>query len=120
MFSSSPRTLPSIFLHCVECSATDETEIGSLSTFPGEDTVSSPRLRCHPVKSVQSPMLRRPYRSSRPLAARLSARIWKPPPTEIRNEYIPRIVCLSSIVRTPCFRSGLGTDRLAMAPAYDL
>jgi hypothetical protein len=64
--------------------------------------------------------LRRPYRSSRPLAARLSARLWKPPPTEMRNEYIPRIVCLSSIVRTPCLRTGLGTDRFAMAPAYDL
>src|SRR5262245_1649321 len=41
MFSSSPPTLPSTFLHCVERSATDEAGIGSLSTFPDEDTSSS-------------------------------------------------------------------------------
>src|SRR5215831_1398928 len=45
MFSSSLLTSRSTFLHCVACCATDKTEIGSLSIFPGEGTASSPRLR---------------------------------------------------------------------------
>src|SRR6516225_6088615 len=43
MFLSSLPILPSIFLHCVVCCATDETGIGSLSIFPGGATASSPR-----------------------------------------------------------------------------
>ena len=70
---------------------------------------------------TRSNLRRMEQRASTALPFRTSVRrLSQPPPKEIRNEHIRRIVCLQSVVRVSCSGAGPGRHGPAMAPAHDL